>query len=421
MKVDLTSELFQSPGAIRFIAARCDDLAQGRSLIVLLPASLGPTPLWATLRGELWRRDFGLREVAVNEITGDDPPASALAQALGVQWPADVLTHTAAALMLCESLPQVIQLDGLEQLSPERQQRWLDLFAQWALAAQTMPGSARDALSLCAIIPAGVLSARLPQSQPKLAIHRWWGALSALEVRLLCRNGDGADGAVVQWREHMLSSLAGADLTLVAELWEADLEMERLLPQLSAFATRRGWTEDSLLVWGAEQWIASTPLLSHNSETGPSDAGHNLWAHGALHWTPEYGIELHTAALALLKRREDVRHRCWRGQATLLLPLIDDLRLRVCADLGDRFGAGWPGRWYRNGAPEEQDLVADPFACEWGRLELILFYCPDRKTKGRWLEAVRQARWLRNELAHYRPVSFDKFNYFIQELRRPRF
>src|SRR5262245_671708 len=138
MRVDLTNELFQSPGATRFIAARCGDLAQERSLLILLPGNLDPGLLWTALRGELWRRDFSLREVAVNELTGNTAPASALAQALGVQWPADTLAHTAAGLMTREGLPQIIHLDGLELLPPERQQRWLDLFTQWALAAQTM-------------------------------------------------------------------------------------------------------------------------------------------------------------------------------------------------------------------------------------------------------------------------------------------
>jgi hypothetical protein len=421
MKGGLTNVLFKSPGAIRFIAARYDDLAQERSLIVLLPDNLDPALLWAALRGELWRRDFLLREVVVNDLTDDAAPASALAQALGVQWPTYTMAHTATTLMSREGLPQIIHLDGMELLPPERQRRWLDLFTQWALAAQTVSASIGSPPSLCAVIPAHRLSVRLPQSQPKLAIQHWWGTLSALEVRLLCRGEDGVDGAVIQWREHMLSSLAGADLSLVEELWEADLEMKSLLPRLSDFATRRGWTADSLSTWGAERWMMAPSLSHHGVEAVPSDASHDLWAHGALHWTPEYGTELHTAALALLGRREDVRHRCWRGQATMLLPLIDDLRLKVCADLSARFGGDWPVKWYRNGAPEEADLLVDPFACEWGRLELALSYCPDRQTRGWWLEAVKQARWLRNELAHYRPVSFDKFNFFTQELRRPRY
>ncbi len=421
MRGGLTNELFKSPGAIRFIAARYDDLAQERSLIVLLPDNLDPALLWAALRGELWRRDFLLREIAVNELTEDAPPASALAHALGVRWPAGTMAHTAAALMSCEGLPQIIYLDGLELLPPERQRRWLDLFTQWSLAAQTVSASIVSSSSLCAVIPACRLSARLPQSQPRLAIQHWWGALSALEVRLLCRGEDGLDGTIVQWREHMLSSLAGTDLSLVEELWGTDLEMNSLLPRLNDFAMRRGWTTDSLFTWGAERWMMAVLPPHHGGEAVLFDAGHDLWAHGALHWTPEYGTELHTAALALLGRREDVRHRCWRGQATMLLPLIDDLRLKVCADLSARFGGDWPVKWYRSGAPEEADLLADPFACEWGRLELALSYCPDRQTRGWWLEAVKQARWLRNELAHYRPVSFDKFNFFTQELRRPRY
>ncbi len=240
-------------------------------------------------------------------------------------------------------------------------------------------------------------------------------------MRLLCRGSDSDSAIATQWREHMLSSLAGGDLALVEDLWGADLDLADLLPRLSAFGAERGWTAESLRDWGAEEWTANGLMRRYDEVARPPEAGRTLWAQGALYWTPEYGPELHTAALALLGWREELKHRCWRGQAALLLPMLDDLRLQICADLTRRYDRDWPLMWYRTGAAEEAELTADPFACEWRWLERALSYCPDRQTKGRWLEAARQARLLRNELAHYRPISFTHFSFFAQELRRPRY
>lgn len=98
-----------------------------------------------------------------------------------------------------------------------------------------------------------------------------------------------------------------------------------------------------------------------------------LWAHGALSWTLEFGLELHTAAMAVLGRDEEVKHRLWRGQAELLLPLIDHMRLMVCTDLAHSYGKNWPMRYGLPTSEEEKAAVqASPLACQWGYLDWSL-------------------------------------------------
>ena len=71
----------------------------------------------------------------------------------------------------------------------------------------------------------------------------------------------------------------------------------------------------------------------------------SLWAEGGLQWSMEHGIEVHPSALACLGLTSDLSHRLWRGQARLLLPLLDELRLTICRRLTDRLGDGWAVRW----------------------------------------------------------------------------
>jgi hypothetical protein len=239
-----------------------------------------------------------------------------------------------------------------------------------------------------------------------------------LELRLLCRGADIQADAITQWREHLLPALAGDDVALAASLWDSlSLGTCAIKQQLRLFARQRGWTVESLRDWGAEG-IASTQF--HNSgkpQLRPPEAVRALWAHGALSYTPEQGLELHTAAVALLEREEDLQHRLWRGQANLLLPLIDGLRLRLCAHLTRRYGSDWPIRWDKPNSSEELEAVINtPFACQWGYLRHLLRQCSAFRLERVSLPLVERSHRMRNELSHYRPIDFIDFELFWEEL-----
>ena len=212
--------------------------------------------------------------------------------------------------------------------------------------------------------------------------------------------------------------MAGNDVALARHLWNhPNLDSAQLPSLLQEFGYQYGWTRRHLHDWDADDFL----LISTHNEVHPSSPplrGYQLWAHGALNWTPEYGLELHTAALALLGRTEDLQHRLWRGQTSLLFPLIDNVRLAICRYLSRRYEKGWPV-WLPPHDENEAYAVQDnPLACQWGHLARLINHCGLLR-KERILRPVVNLTWrIRNELAHYRPIPLSDFSKLWIELHQ---
>jgi len=144
-----------------------------------------------------------------------------------------------------------------------------------------------------------------------------------------------------------------------------------------------------------------------------------LWAHGAAQATVEYGIEPHPAVLFVLDRRSELQHRLWRGQAELLLPTLDGIRLDVCSYLTRIYGPEWPVKWRRPDHPrEEKAVLENPLACEWGYLEWLIKECFELRQEQRWLRLVTPASRIRNTIAHSRTISYSEYELVLQQHRR---
>ena len=129
-----------------------------------------------------------------------------------------------------------------------------------------------------------------------------------------------------------------------------------------------------------------------------------------LHFSPEAGVELHPAALALAGKSEALEQRLWRAQAALMLPRLDMVRHGICQQLAHRYGPKWPTRWAQPDSDEEiEQLRRSHLACQWGYLEYVLRSCPQFRGQRRLLPLVYRCRKIRNELAHYRPIEFREF------------
>lgn len=420
MSISFSSALYQTPGAQRFLNTLTDDLANRRSLLALLPVGIDPVEIWSTLRTELWRRDFGFEEISLPDLPQDHVPVAALSKALGVNWASPETPRTIANLMTAKNLPDIVQLEGFGQLTDTTRRDWTMFLTQWRQVSQNMADRGHIPMALCMIAPAVAVLPRIPESGVHLAVHWWWGFPSALEMHLLCRQGsEGAPwDAAARWREHLLPALAGSDISLVEYLWDSlRLSLEGLAARLRSFAEQRGWAADALHEWGAEE-LAASPAQNRSSQLlSPPARFRALWARGALSWTTEYGLELHAAALAVLGRNEELGHRLWRGQAELLLPLIDHTRLTLCDHLTRQYGHDWPIRWYQPVSPEEDAAVRNsPLACQWGYLEWLLKNCAHLQSEQDWLPLVSLSRWIRNEMAHYRPITFGDFEGLWREM-----
>ena len=301
--------------------------------MILLPAGIEPEEIWAALRAELGRRDFTVEEVSLTGVHKERAPVAVLSEALRIAWTPPDTPRTLGNLLATEQLPDVVLVEHLDEVSPRTCQDWVGFLSQWTQASQTRADRGAPSTALCMVVPAVAVLPQPPESSVYLAVHWWWGFPSALEMHMLCRSSSEQDGwePAGRWREYVLPALTGGDVELATYLWD-DLHtnMEGLLRRLCAFAAQRGWTAEMLRTLGAGEAIMTASRDYRRMQHVPPLEIRSLWAHGAIGWTLEYGIELHTAALAVLQRHEALQHRLWRGQTELLLPFIDQIRLALC-------------------------------------------------------------------------------------------
>ena len=143
------------------------------------------------------------------------------------------------------------------------------------------------------------------------------------------------------------------------------------------------------------------------------------WASGRIIFTPEYGAEHHPATLASVGRLIDVEYRLWRGQSECLLPILNRIRINVCDHLTATFGHDWPTNPY---APKEtyelEAVTNNPRGAGFGYIEHLLSVVPKFKERRELLPIVSRSRVIRNEIAHYRAVSFGEFSELWKEADR---
>ncbi|MDX1994028.1 MAG: hypothetical protein SF029_16705 [bacterium] len=414
--------IIQTASVQRFIDGILDDLTRGCSTLVLLPEDIDEAQVWNVVQAALWQRSISVQEIRLLPEYLTRSPVDVIAGETEVEWsPPEsprILDNLLEHLMQRDFPTMVLKLEGVGPLESEG---WRTLPEKWGAAAKSCAQRHVESFAappaLCVIVSAAHYT-HFPENDQYFNVHVWWQMPSAFEILLLCRFAESTPHSrtSLRWREHVLSSLVGGDATLVEFLWNdaLTLDEEKLLDLLHRFGQKRGWSTECLKVWGVDDF----QQRERDSLHLPPMGWRRLWTKGVVYTTVEYGAELHTAALAVLNRREDVLHRLWRGQAALLLPLLDQLRLEMCRRLTETYGREWP-LWDDPKLPEEKLAVEQtPYACQWGHLETLLRHCHRLHTYQRWLPLVGTARRLRNELAHYHPVSYSLYAMLMQDAER---
>lgn len=400
----------------RFLSTIVDDLVANRtSTIILLPAGVAPADVWELIRSELDRRQCDLYEIPLVDL--DEHPLVALESFFGTPRSAQALSWTLEAFFerahVGALLPDILYLEDLQHLSGTAVAEWVTLTTRWAKLNQGLTQSDRNRTAMCLIVPATLVLDQLPTGNVHLAIHWWWGFPSVSETLMLCRNDSSFsyDHCLTSWCEHLLASLAVGDSTFLAHLRPWIDQCDHVLEQKALdFAISRDWTATLLRSCGADTLFKGSLSQRGHLSAGPPALLRQLWAIGALQWTPEYGVELHTAAVVCIGLCDEFRHRIWRGQVQLVYPTIDYLRLTVCHSLTKYYGRDWPIRWRR---PEDERLAEaverDPNACELSYLVALLDRNMNKEVKAQWYSLVEQLARIRNKLAHYAPISFAEF------------
>ena len=106
----------------------------------------------------------------------------------------------------------------------------------------------------------------------------------------------------------------------------------------------------------------------------------------------------------------------WRGQSELLLPIVNEIRLRVCQDLTETYGSDWPVKWVPPHFEHDiEEVSRSPLGAELSHVNYLIQNLGIRNHRHdlyqkRFLgDLVLMAKTVRNEIAHYNPVSCQDF------------
>lgn len=419
MRSILDGNFYELPSVRAFLDQIAEDLLCGRSTLVVLPAGIPAERVRSQVSKRLWDADGHCDQLDLDGYHVKATPSSIIGEVLGLRWPSPDTPRTTSnlisAMLNDKDRSGALLLEGFDSLSPIARRDWIQLLMDWERVSRALEEKGRFT-SLSVVASADTLSGMMPSSDVHLGIHEWSGFPSALETRLLCRmyQNDANHRAESRWREHVLPSLAGNDLAVVSELWDdVCTNLGCIREPLLRIAEARNWDQRDL-----RDRVAKLNSTRSGRANGNNEAWKELWAAGLASRTPEYGWELHPATLAVLGKEEDLAHRIWRGQASLVLPFIERARLALCDDLTSKYGPKWPLLWDKPQNPQEESaLMESPRACEWGYLLHLLQHVPRLgSTHQQWLRVVRRARNARNTIAHYQPITFDEFKELWREI-----
>ena len=340
---------------------------------------------------------------------------------MGVKWPSGRTQRNIENLLRFQDLPRVFYIQRVGTRDNELRSAWREFVADWARESCSLRSSGNAGVpSLCVVARLRDFDFEVPEVDSGIGIRWWWGCPSALEMRLGSRmaNQHIGDGSPVlgRWREYVLPGLVSSDVQLAEHVWGQVAEDPRLLLRsLADYWENRGQTDNVDSIDGVVELIKANEGTYSVGQEVPSHL-RRIWASGGLVYTPEYGLEVHPGLLAHKGRDSDVLHRLWRGQAELLLPILNELRVRICEDLSKAFGNDWATKWWTPSTEYElREVERSPIGAEFGYIDHLLRFVSKRSNrhplneKHQLVELVVHAKNLRNQIAHYRPVLFQQF------------
>ena len=416
--MNLEQLVYSLPSPQSFVRAITDDDDNGVK-VVLLPDNLS-----REMVGRLVRNRIDTLKLGVSRLfdPGQASPVSASAKAMKATWPSPRTLRTVNNLLRCENLPDILYVHRVGS-----GQAWIEFIENWAREYRRLRNSGNAAIpSLYVIAKLKDFHFVLPEPTPGLAFHWWWGFPSMLEVRLSCRIASeqfgGDDAATSRWREYVLPGLVGGDVQLAEHMWgRVSRGTDQAIEGLAEYWDRLEHTEVSDSIDDAIEVVKA----NRESYVGGQELpGHlwRLWAGGGLVYTREYGLEVHPALLAHHERRASVEHMLWRGQSELLLPIVNEIRLKVCQDLTETYGSDWPVKWVPPHFEHDiEDVSRSPLGTELSHVSYLLQnlgthnHRHDLYQKRFLGDLVLMAKTLRNEIAHYNPVSYEDFEKLCDE------
>ena len=376
--MSIESEILNLPTTRLFIEATVNTLLT-KSVVVLIPETVSREMVARHINNRLEVLRESVRDVPYVNNTG---PVMAISHTLNVRWPSPGTARSVRNLLtyLDFTRSQIVHIRDFNTTNssdPVQRRQWMDLISDWVherneIGSNDNPTVAR----LCLVAKLKDFDFDPPVEELGLRVLWWYGFPSSLEMRLSCRIANEEDSAEEhrnRWREQVLPALVAGDVNLADYMWDVIFESpEDIISKLVDYA------HEELEIVGCEDRVARSVNLENPSgyQQGPPRDLWDMWASGGLVSTPEYGSEIHPALLAFRDERE-VERRLWRGQAEFLLPILNDIRIKICDDMTDRFGQEWPINPSPPQTSYELEAVEDnPRGAELGHIEYLLLEVP---------------------------------------------
>ena len=394
MSPDLSTAVWSLPGPRKFIQKIGQDLRRGVSQIIFSPTSSQVASFKESLL-ECLEKDCFLRSETIDLSSSTQLEPFDLLQAT---FPGLSGSQYLEKSVEAPDLPDVIFLENLAHGSTGYIQDWINAIDRWAEACRSS-GSMHSLVLLLKMVDPAKL--KLPSKDVRLNYRVLAGTPSSLEVRLLCRMATDEIDAENQWREFMLASVAGNDFSLVDLLWDEVFNpVESIIKALKIHGKNNGWQKSNDFF--PRNWRPKPP--GFDLSLSPNEKSFGYLGSGLTIYTSEYGEEIHPCLLALNNMEQEIVHRIWRAQASLLLPAVDDVRRRICNYFTNKYGEDW--------AIIDKKLFASPL--ELGELKTFFDYSLSDASweKRQWGSGVYQTWNIRNDLAHYTPVSYIVYEKF---------
>ncbi|MBZ0114624.1 MAG: hypothetical protein K8J08_19335 [Thermoanaerobaculia bacterium] len=384
----------------------------GRSVVVPVATESTGSRLGHAIRAALEVGSLDLQVIDLGSGTAA-PAVEVVAREIGMEERPEDLSHLAEWAREALGIPHVLELDGLDTLSDEGREEWLEFVGKWSSTVRTRGDGRppRPAFLLRSFAPLKVDSRA---TGPRLLVRRAWALVTASERFRLVESA-GIDRPEEEmprqgWRQHVLPPLLAGDLDLAEVLWDRLGTLSEVLEALQNAAAQRGWSAERATVW-------LNDLVSRQGQsavgTGFDEDGlARFWAEGLGDLTRDEGFQISSALFAQAGARAEIKHRYWSGQVSLLLPFLDRFRLRLCRELTDALGADWVTLVPPLLEEEHRERLSDPLATEFGHIEEAISGALELRRFQHLLPLLRDVRWTRNEIAHYRPISYG----FYREL-----
>ena len=385
------------------------------SVVVLIPDTISRDMVARLINNRLEVLQLSVRNVP---YAIDSGPVMSVSKTLDVDWPSPSTARNVRNLLTHLDFAHVINIrdfNTTQALDPVQRKQWTDFAVDWVRERNEVESDDYRTLGrLCLVAKLKDFDFAPPTDESGLSVLWWYGFPSSLEVRLACRIAaqvDSAEEHSSKWREQVLPALVSGDVKLTEHLWDSILgSHEDIMDSLVDYALKEGLSDcrDWVVQATNRETLYGEPLIDKQA---PSRNRWELWARGGLVYTAEYGTEVHPALLAFIGHKSEVERRLWRGQAEFLLPILNEIRIRVCDDMTQTFGPKWPVSPTPPPTSYELEAVKDnPRGAELGHIEHLLQNVVAFEEKRDLLPITSQCRTLRNEIAHYRPVSFTEFD-----------